>query len=91
LRKNKSGRKLYVDKTKSVLFFRNDDKIGNITVSILFFRKTKKRYLYIEIMTFCDKDNKETIRYNNNVSRIYGTGKSLLRILPFSENCGNRM
>ncbi|MDR0819994.1 MAG: hypothetical protein LBN19_00415 [Endomicrobium sp.] len=75
-KKNKSGKTLDMDEAKSVLFFRNDDKIGDITISTLLFREIKKKYPDIEIIILCGRNNKEIIRYNNNVSRIYETGKS---------------
>ncbi|OEG70299.1 hypothetical protein ATZ36_05035 [Candidatus Endomicrobiellum trichonymphae] len=41
-KKNKPGRTLDIGKAKSVLFFRNDGKTGDITVSTLLFREIKK-------------------------------------------------
>lgn len=71
-----SGKTLDINKAKSVLFFRNVDKIVNIMVSILLFRKIKKKYPDIEIIILCGGNNKEIIRYNNNVSWIYEAGRS---------------
>ncbi|OEG70225.1 hypothetical protein ATZ36_05540 [Candidatus Endomicrobiellum trichonymphae] len=93
-KKNKSGRTLDIDKAKSVFFFRNDDKTGDITVSTPLFREIKKKYLDIEgYNSLRAGNNKEIIiRYNNNVSVGYmKPGESSLRIFLFSENCGNRM
>jgi ADP-heptose:LPS heptosyltransferase len=69
------GKTLGINKTKSVLFFRNADKIINIMVLTLLFREIKK-YFDVKLYILCGGNNKEIIRYNNNVSRIIQNWKS---------------
>jgi ADP-heptose:LPS heptosyltransferase len=78
-KKDKSGKTFDVNKVKSVLFFRNDDKIGDVVVSTLLFREIKKQYSDIEIIVLCGKNNREIIKYNNNVEQIYEVGKSIFK------------
>jgi ADP-heptose:LPS heptosyltransferase len=83
-KKSKSVKSLDINQIKSILFFRDDDKIGDMVVSTLIFREIKKKYPDINIMVLCGKNNREILKYNNNVDQIYETGKNLLKnILVF--------
>ena len=85
-KKSKSGKVLDASRAKSVLFFRNDNKMGDTVVSTLFFREIKKKYPSIKVIVLCGRSNREIIRYNSNVDQIYETGKSFFRdILVFRE------
>jgi ADP-heptose:LPS heptosyltransferase len=85
-KKNKSDKILETDKIKSILFFRDDDKIGDMTVSTLLFREIKKKYCDVKIIVLCGKNNREIIKYNNNVDEIYEVGGSFFQdILIFKK------
>lgn len=63
--------KLNMDKVKSILFLRDDGKIGDMVVNTLMFREIKKRYPSIKIGVVAREDAKEIIKYNSNVDIIY--------------------
>ncbi len=69
-KKIKSNKILDMSKAKSILFFRNDDKIGDMVISTLLFREVKKHYPDIKVFVLCGKNNKEIIKYNPNVDEI---------------------
>ncbi|MDR3092754.1 MAG: hypothetical protein LBU33_02430, partial [Endomicrobium sp.] len=75
-KKSKSQKTLDINQIKSVLFFRNDDKIGDMVVSTSLFREIKQKYPDIEIIVLCGKNNKEIIKYNKNIDKIYKLEKS---------------
>jgi ADP-heptose:LPS heptosyltransferase len=69
-RRTKQNKVFDVLRAKSVLFLRNDNKIGDMVISTLLFREIKKAYPHIKISVLCGKDNKEIIKYNPNVDEI---------------------
>ena len=69
-KRSKSGKKLDMNNAGSILFFRHDNKIGDMAVLTLVFRELKKRYPKIKIYVLCGKDNKEIIKNNPNVDEI---------------------
>ncbi|MDR3071678.1 MAG: hypothetical protein LBU29_03715 [Endomicrobium sp.] len=76
LDKKRSKNILDINKVKSILFFRDDDKIGDMTVSTLLFREIKKKYPNIDIVVVCGTNSKEIIKYNKNVDQIYEIGNN---------------
>ena len=69
-KRKKTNKKLDIENVKSVLFFREDNKIGDMVVLTLVFRELKKCYPQIKIYVVCGKDNKEIIKNNPNVDEI---------------------
>ncbi|MDR1418016.1 MAG: hypothetical protein LBI80_02510 [Endomicrobium sp.] len=67
---------------KSILVFRNDDKIGDMVISTLIFREIKKHYPDIKIIVLCGKNNAEILKYNKNVDLTYIISGNFLRDLP---------
>ncbi|MDR2395709.1 MAG: glycosyltransferase family 9 protein [Endomicrobium sp.] len=80
-KKNRRSNIFDIGKVKSILFFRNDDKIGDMVVSTLIFREIKKYYPNIKIIVLCGKNNAEILKYNRNVDEIYTTRDSFLKDL----------
>ncbi|GHT61667.1 LOS biosynthesis enzyme LBGB [Endomicrobiia bacterium] len=78
-KRSKLIKSLDINQIKSILFFRDDDKIGDIVVSTLLFREIKKKYPGISIVVLCGKNNREILKYNNNVNQIYETGKNFFK------------
>ncbi|MCL2485709.1 MAG: glycosyltransferase family 9 protein [Endomicrobia bacterium] len=72
-KKQKSNKTFYIKNIKSVLFLRNDNKIGDMVVLTLVFRELKIKYPAIKISVLCCKDNKEIIKNNPNVDEIVET------------------
>lgn len=71
-----------IKKVKSILFFRNDDKIGDMVVSTLIFREIKKYYPDIKIIVLCGKNNVEILKYNKNVDLTYIISGNFFKDLP---------
>jgi ADP-heptose:LPS heptosyltransferase len=78
-KRTKSVKSLDINRVRSILFFRDDDKIGDIVVSTLLFREIKKKYPDISIVVICGKNSKEILKYNSNVSQIYEIKKNFLK------------
>ncbi|MCA6073162.1 MAG: glycosyltransferase family 9 protein [Endomicrobium sp.] len=85
-KKSKSQKTLDINQIKSVLFFRNDDKIGDMVVSTSLFREIKQKYPDIEIIVLCGKNNKEIIKYNKNIDKIYKLEKSFFKNFSILKN-----
>jgi ADP-heptose:LPS heptosyltransferase len=81
-KRNRRSNIFDISKVKSILFFRNDDKIGDMVVSTLIFREIKKYYPNIKIIVLCGKNNAEILKYNKNVDSIYITSGNFLKDLP---------
>jgi ADP-heptose:LPS heptosyltransferase len=85
-KRTKSIKSLEINRVKSILFFRDDDKIGDIVVSTLLFREIKKKYPDISIVVVCGKNSREILKYNNNVSQIYEIKQNFLKnVVVFRE------
>ena len=61
---------------KSILFIRNDGKIGDMVINTLMFREIKKVYPEIKIGVVARGANKQVIINNPYVDRIYDYSKS---------------
>ena len=61
---------------KSILFIRNDGKIGDMIINTLMFREIKKNYPNIKIGVVTRGVNKQVIVNNPNVDKIYEYSKS---------------
>ncbi|GHT41609.1 hypothetical protein AGMMS49921_05060 [Endomicrobiia bacterium] len=48
-------------------------------VSTLLFREIKKKYPDISIVVLCGMNNREILKYNDNVNQIYETGKKFFK------------
>jgi ADP-heptose:LPS heptosyltransferase len=81
-KKNRKSNVFDIKKVKSILFFRNDDKIGDMVVSTLIFREIKKHYPDIKIIVLCGKNNVEILKYNKNVDLTYIISNNFLKDLP---------
>lgn len=75
----KSGNVLDIEKAGSILFLRNDDKIGDMVISTILFREIKKAYPEIKVLVLCGKNNKAVIKNNPNVDKIYEVSGNLLK------------
>ncbi|MDR3113747.1 MAG: hypothetical protein LBU09_05160 [Endomicrobium sp.] len=85
-KKTKQNKVFDISKTKSILFLRNDDKIGDMLISTLLFREIKKAYPHIKIFVLCGSCNKEIIKYNPNVDEIIELERNFFKnILKFRE------
>ncbi|MDR0724326.1 MAG: hypothetical protein LBF23_03980 [Endomicrobium sp.] len=71
-----------INKIKSILFFRNDNKIGDMVISTLIFREIKKHYPDIKIIVLCGKNNAEILKYNKNVDSTYVISGNFFKDLP---------
>lgn len=69
-KKHKKNKVLNLNELKTVLFLRNDNKIGDMVVSTILFREIKKKYPKIKIIVLSGKDNKEIIKHNLYVDEI---------------------
>jgi ADP-heptose:LPS heptosyltransferase len=67
----KSNKTLTLVAIKSILFLRSDDKIGDTVVSSFLYREIKKKYPNIKIIVCCGKNNKEILKYNKNIDKLY--------------------
>jgi ADP-heptose:LPS heptosyltransferase len=76
---NKHNKTLTIESIKSIIFFRTDDKIGDIVVSSFLYREIKKKYPYIKIIVCCGKNNKEILKYNKNVDEFYEVSGCLFK------------
>lgn len=63
--------RLKMDKVKSILFLRDDGKIGDMVVNTLMFREIKNRYPTIKIGVVARNVSKDIIKYNSNIDIIY--------------------
>lgn len=61
---------------KSILFIRNDGKIGDMIINTLMFREIKKVYPEIKIGVVTRGANKQVIANNPHVDKIYDYSKS---------------
>jgi ADP-heptose:LPS heptosyltransferase len=66
----KQNKTFDISRVQSVLFLRNDNKIGDMVISTLLFREIKKAYPHIQISVLCAKSNKDIIKYNPYVDEI---------------------
>lgn len=89
-KKKKSGLILDMNNVRSVLFLRNDNKIGDMVVLTLVFRELKKQYPNIKISVLCGKDNKEIIKYNPNIDEIIETDGKLLNDVSLYQKLKHR-
>lgn len=62
---------LNMEKVKSILFLRDDGKIGDMIVNTLMFKEIKNRYPTIKIGVVTRKISKDIIKYNRNIDVIY--------------------
>jgi len=76
--KNKIENKKLIEtqKIKSILFIRNDGKIGDMIINTLMFREIKKAYPQIKIGVVTRGANKQVIVNNPYVDKIYDYSKS---------------
>ena len=75
---------------KSVLFLRNDNKIGDMAVSSCLFREIKLKYPNIKIFVLCGKDNKEIIKHNPYVDEIITLKQSFIANLILFKKLGTQ-
>ncbi|MDR3243824.1 MAG: glycosyltransferase family 9 protein [Elusimicrobiota bacterium] len=61
---------LNLSSVNTILFLRDDDKIGDMVVSTLTFREIKQKYPNIKILLLCAKNNKEIVKYNPYIDEI---------------------
>jgi len=80
-KKQRSAKKIDFGKAKTVLFLRDDNKIGDMVVSTILFREIKKKYPKIKIIVLSGKDSKEIIKYNPYVDEIVETTGKFLKDL----------
>jgi len=80
-KKERSNKKLNFENVKSILFLRNDNKIGDMVISTMLFREVKKRYPYIKITVLCGPDNKEIIKHNPYVDEAIELPNSFFKKL----------
>jgi len=64
------------EKIKSILFIRNDGKIGDMIINTLMFREIKKNYPQIKIGVVTRGANRQVIVNNPYVDKIYDYSKS---------------
>jgi hypothetical protein len=81
-KKNKKFNIFDVNNIKSILFFRDDDKIGDMVVSTLIFREIKKHCPDVKIIVLCGKNNAKILKYNKNVDSLYVTSGNFFKDLP---------
>jgi len=91
LDKETTNRKIYdpkniIDKyqIKSILFMRDDGKIGDTIVSTVLFREIKKKFPNLKIGIVVRKNVYEIIENNKNLDDIYIYSKKLKEILKLS-------
>jgi ADP-heptose:LPS heptosyltransferase len=80
-KKQKTNKILKFNEIKTILFLRDDNKIGDMVVSTILFREIKKKYPKIKIIVLSGKDSKEIIKYNPYVDEIIETRGELLKDL----------
>ena len=78
-KRTKQNKFFDISQAKSILFLRNDNKIGDMLISTLLFREIKKAYPHIKILVLCGKDNKDIIKYNPNVDEIIKLKESFFK------------
>ena len=79
---NKQKNLFDIKKSKSVLILKYD-RIGDMVVSTPIFRELKIAYPNISISVLASKANKDVIRYNPYIDKIYTNYKnSILKDLP---------
>lgn len=74
----KSNIILDMNKVKVILFLRDDNKIGDMVISTILFRELKKKYSNIKIFVLCGKANKEVIKYNPYIDKIFEVKRNLI-------------
>jgi len=74
--KIKNNKLIENQKIKSILFLRNDGKIGDMIINTLMFREIKKVYPQIKIGVVTRGANKQVILNNPYVDKIYDYSKS---------------
>lgn len=65
---------------KSILFIRNDGKIGDMVINTLMFREIKKSYPDIKIGVVSRGGATDIIKHNKNVDKIYNYSKNTSEI-----------
>lgn len=80
-KKHKTNKVLNLSELKTVLFLRDDNKIGDMVVTTILFREIKKKYPKIKIIVLTGKDSKEIIKYNPYVDEIVETRGKILKDL----------
>lgn len=80
-KKQKTNKILNFNEIKTILFIRDDNKIGDMVVSTILFREIKKQYPKIKITVLAGKDNKEIIKYNPYVDEIIEADGHVLKNL----------
>jgi ADP-heptose:LPS heptosyltransferase len=83
---NKSGKILTLSSIKSLIFLRTDGKIGDTVVSSFLYREIKIKYPNIKIIVLCNKSNKEILKYNKNVDKLYEVGNFLFNDISVFKN-----
>ncbi len=78
-KKTKTGKTLKIDNVKTILFLRDDDKIGDMVVSTLMFRELKNKYPDIKIFVLCGKNNSQIIEHNPYIECIYEISGSFFK------------
>lgn len=76
-KKRRADKKLDFSKVKTVLFLRDDNKIGDMVISTGLFREIKKKYPKVKVIVLAGKDSKEIIKYNPYVDEIIETSNNL--------------
>jgi len=87
-KKTKQSGAFDISAVKSVLFLRNDNKIGDMAVSSCLFREIKLKYPHIKISVLCGKDNKEIIKHNPYVDEIIELKQSFFANLILFKKLG---
>jgi ADP-heptose:LPS heptosyltransferase len=84
------NREFAISRVKSVLFLRNDDKIGDMVVSTCMFREIKLKYPHIKISVLCGAASREIIKNNPYVDEIIELKRGLASNLLLFFKLGKR-
>jgi len=88
--KSRQNKTFDIDNVKSILFLRDDNKIGDMVVSTCLFREIKIKYPNIKISVLCGKDNKDIIGHNPNVDEIIELKYGFVENIPLFISLGKR-
>ncbi|MDR3112531.1 MAG: glycosyltransferase family 9 protein [Elusimicrobiota bacterium] len=80
-KKQRAAKIFDFSKVETILFIRNDGKIGDMVVATFAFREIKKAYPQKKLFVLCTKNNKKIIEQNPYVDEIYETSGQILKDL----------
>ena len=70
-KKEKSKNSFDINKIKSILILRDDNKIGDMIVSTVLFREIKQKYPNIKIYVLCGNSNEIILKNNPYIEKIF--------------------